>query len=328
MLRGAVLITGGAGFIGSHLADALSAMGGIDRVVVLDDLSSGSMKNLSACKATGKLCFVRGDVRDKELVRRLIEEHNINYIFHEAAIVGVPISVDHPEATNDVNVNGTLAVLEASMDADVERLVMASSCVIYGDAEHFPIKEEEPPRPKSPYGASKLAAEAYWIAFHRTYDLKTVALRYFNVYGPRQKGGNYGGVITAFISNVLNNRPPEIYGDGEQTRDFVHVRDVVKANILAASVKNAIGEVFNIGSGVETSVNELCELVLEITGKQDLKPVFKPPRKGDIRRSWADISKARAVLGYEPEVSLRDGLIELIALVRSRAQHVRPTLRP
>jgi len=328
LLKGAVLITGGAGFIGSHLADALSVMEDVERVVVVDDLSSGSMKNLLACRATGKLCFVRGDIRDEELMRKLVEEHDINYVFHEAAVVGVPASVDDPWRTNDVNVNGTLAVLRAAMDADVERLVMASSCVVYGEAERFPISEEEPPRPKSPYGASKLAAEAYWLTFHKTYGLKTVALRYFNVYGPRQRTGEYGGVIMTFISNVLNNRSPEIYGDGEQTRDFVHVRDVVKANILAAERENAIGEVFNIGSGIETSVNELCRLVLELTGREDLEPICKPPREGDIRRSWADISKARAVLGYEPEVSLRDGLIELIALVRSRAQHVRPTLRP
>jgi len=317
MLKGAVLITGGAGFIGSHLADALSLMEDVERIVVLDDLSSGSIRNLSACEATGKLCFVRGDIRDKELVRNLIEEHGIDYIFHEAAIVGVPISLDDPVATNDVNVNGTLALLEAAMDADVKRLVMASSCVVYGEAENFPISEEEPPRPKSPYGASKLAAEAYWMVFHKAYELKTVALRYFNVYGPRQRGGEYGGVITSFISNVLNGQPPEIYGDGEQTRDFVHVRDVVKANILAAERENAVGEVFNIGSGTETSVNELCELVLKLMGREDMEPVYGPPREGDIRRSWADISKARAVLGYEPEVSLEDGLRELIEVMRA-----------
>ncbi len=317
MLRGVALITGGAGFIGSHLADRLAQLDGIERVIVLDDLSSGSLDNLSACSRTGKLVFVRGDIRDQALISRLLEEHGVNLVFHEAAIVGVPVSTRDPVGTNDVNVGGTLSILMAALKADVERLVMASSCVVYGEAKRFPISEDEPPRPISPYGASKLAAEAYWMAFHETYGLKTVALRYFNVYGPRQKPGEYGGVISIFISRVLAGQPPEIFGDGEQTRDFVHVSDVVEANLLAAEKASAVGEVFNVGSGVETSINRLAQMVLELTGRPDLEPVHGPPREGDIRRSWADISKARRVLGYQPRVSLEEGLRQLIERARA-----------
>jgi len=231
--------------------------------------------------------------------------------------VGVELSKDDPWGVHDVNVGGTLSVLRAALKADLKRLVLASSCVVYGEAENFPISEDEPPRPKSPYGASKLAAEAYWRAFHEIYGLKTVALRYFNVYGPRQRGDEYGGVISKFISRVLGGLPPEIYGDGKQTRDFVHVRDVVKANLLAASEPNAVGEVFNIGSGKEITIYELAKTILELADMADLEPVYGPPRPGDIRRSWADIGKARAVLGYEPEVQLEDGLRELLNMARA-----------
>ena len=176
-----------------------------------------------------------------------------------------------------------------------------------------------PPRPISPYGASKLAAEAYWLAFHEAYGLKTVVLRYFNVYGPRQRPGIYGSVILNTIGRVLKGLPPVIYGDGKQTRDFIHISDVVRATLLAAEKSSAIGQVINVGSGIETTVEELIELILELTGRTDLKPIYKPPRKGDIRRSWADISKARALLGYEPKVSLEQGLRELIEHVAGGA---------
>jgi len=312
MLRGVALVTGGAGFIGSHLAEALANLTGVETVVVVDDLSNGSLKNLEACRRTGKLIFIRGDVRDEALMRKVLNDYSVDYVFHHAAKVSVSDSVKDPLTTESVNVGATLAVLKVAMDFDIKRLVLASSCVIYGEAKNLPISEEEPPRPKSPYGVSKMASEAYWILAHELYGLKTVALRYFNVYGPRQRPGEYGGVISSFISRVLKGLPPIIYGDGEQTRDFVHVGDVVKANLLAASKPRVIGEALNIASGHEVSINELARLVLRLAGLEGLRPEHGPPRPGDIRRSWADISKARRMLGYEPEVSLEEGIRELL----------------
>ena len=312
MLRGVALVTGGAGFIGSHLAETLANLVGVETVVVVDDLSNGSLKNLEVCRRTGKLIFIHGDVRDETLMRKVLNDYGVDYIFHHAARVSVSDSVKDPLTTESVNVGGTLAVLKVAMDFDIKRLVLASSCVIYGEAKNLPISEEEPPRPKSPYGVSKMASEAYWILAHELYGLKTVALRYFNVYGPRQRPGEYGGVISSFVSRVLKGLPPIVYGDGEQTRDFVHVRDVVKANLLAASKPRAIGEVFNIASGREISINELARLVLRLAGLRALRPKHGPPRPGDIRRSWADISKARKLLGYEPKVGLEEGIRELL----------------
>lgn len=312
MLRGVALVTGGAGFIGSHLAEALVNLAGVEAVVVVDDLSNGSLRNLEACRRTGKLVFVRGDVRDEALIRKVLGDYSVDYVFHHAARVSVSNSVRDPLTTESVNVGGTLSVLKAAMDFDIKRLVLASSCVIYGEARSLPIREEEPPKPRSPYGVSKMASEAYWMLVHELYGLKTVALRYFNVYGPRQRPGEYGGVISSFISRALKGLPPIIYGDGEQTRDFVHVRDVVKANLLAASKPRAIGEVFNIASGREISINELARLVLRLAGLRALRPKHGPPRPGDIRRSWADISKARKLLGYEPKVGLEEGIRELL----------------
>ncbi|RLI07326.1 hypothetical protein DRO32_04060, partial [Candidatus Bathyarchaeota archaeon] len=247
MLGGTILVTGGAGFIGSHLVDALVGLEGVEKVVVIDDLSYGRMEHLAGALETGKLEFLRGDITEEETVVKVFREHRIDYVFHEAALVGVRLSMDDPWDVHRVNVGGSLAILRAVMDldADVERLILASSCVVYGEAGRFPIREEDEARPKSPYGASKLAAEAYWTAFHRAYGLRTVVLRYFNVYGPRQRPGEYGGVISSFISRVVEGEPPIIYGDGEQTRDFVHVRDVVEPNILAALKEGAVGEVFN-----------------------------------------------------------------------------------
>ena len=312
MLRGVALVTGGAGFIGSHLAETLANLVGVETVVVVDDLSNGSLKNLEVCRRTGKLIFIHGDVRDETLMRKVLNDYGVDYIFHHAARVSVSDSVKDPLTTESVNVGGALAVLKAAMDFDIKRLVLASSCVIYGKAKNLPISEEEPPRPMSPYGVSKMASEAYWILAHELYGLKTVALRYFNVYGPRQRPGEYGGVISSFVSRVLKGLPPIVYGDGEQTRDFVHVRDVVKANLLAASKLRVIGEALNIASGREVSINELAGLVLRLAGLEGLRPEHGPPRPGDIRRSWADISKARRLLSYEPEISLEEGVRELL----------------
>jgi len=313
MIRGVALVTGGAGFIGSHLAETLASIDGIEAVVVIDDLSSGSFSNLEACRRTGKLVFIRGDVRDENLVRKALEEYGVEYVFHHAAKVSVPSSIEDPLTTESVNVGGSLAVLKAAMHSDVKRLILASSCVIYGEASNFPIGEEEPPRPKSPYGVSKLASEAYWMLAHELYGLKTVALRYFNVYGPRQRMDKYGGVISLFVYRALRGLPPVIYGDGKQTRDFIHVRDVVRANLLAASRNRVIGEVINIASGHEISINELAMLVLSLTGLENLRPKYGSPQPGDIRRSWADISKARELLGFEPQISLEEGIKELMA---------------
>jgi len=314
MLRGVALVTGGAGFIGSHLAEALASLTEVEAVIVIDDLSNGSLENLKTCKRTGKLIFIHGDVRNEVLMRKVLNEYCVDYVFHHAARVSVSDSVRNPLMTESVNVGGTLVVLRAAMDFDIKRLVLASSCVIYGEAKNLPISEDEPPRPKSPYGVSKMTSEFYWMLAHELYGLKTVALRYFNVYGPRQKPGEYGGVISSFVSRAIRGLPPKIYGDGEQTRDFVHVSDVVQANLLAASRSVAIGEVFNIGSGREVTIKELADLVLRLTGLKKLKPEYGPPRPGDIRRSWANIEKAKRMLGFEPKTSLEKGIRELIRL--------------
>jgi len=310
MMRGysKVLVTGGAGFIGSHLVDRLLKDG--FEVHVIDDLSTGKLENVAHYQGKENFHFIKGDIRDFDLIKKTVKD--IDAAFHEAALVSVLRSVKNPLYTNEVNVIGTLNLLKACLGSGVKCFIYGSSTAIYGDAEDLPIKEDSIPKPISPYAVSKLAAENYVNVFHKVYGLKTVCLRYFNVYGPRQTYGPYSGAITIFINRLLSNQPPIIYGDGEQTRDFTEVRDIVDANMLALEKHNAVGQVFNIATGVPTTINSLAELLQKIMGKTELKAIYKNQRPGDIRHSYADISKVRKMLGYEPKIGLREGLTKLV----------------
>jgi UDP-glucose 4-epimerase len=277
-------------------------------VVVLDNLRSGSLENVSQHAGSRNFKFVRGDIRDARLVRDLVSD--VDYVVHLAALTSVSESVMDSALTLDINVNGTLNLLRACVDLGARRFVYSSSCAVYGNAEKLPIREDYPAKPESPYGASKLKAENLVQKYHEDYGLETVCLRYFNVYGPRQAFSGYSGVITQFLDRINKSLPLTIFGDGEQTRDFVYVQDVVEANLLALKCARAFGEVFNIGTGVATSINQLANALLEIAEK-NLKIVHSEARKGDIRHSVADITKAREKLGYNPEVPLKEGLRKL-----------------
>ena len=292
-----VLVTGGAGFVGSHLVEALVEE---NDVVVLDDLSTGSRSHLPA-EAT----LVEGDVRDDAALERAARD--VDLIYHQAAIVSVERTVDSPRATNRTNLDGSLAVLERARIEDA-RVVLASSAAIYGEPTEVPVAETAPADPLSPYGVQKLAADEYAARYEALYDLPTVSLRYFNVYGPRQRGP-YSGVISAFFSKANAGEPLTVDGDGKQTRDFVYVDDVVRANLLAAET-TAVGEAFNVASGERASIRELAETVRELTGTS-VPIVHGEPRPGDVRHSVADLTKSTEVLGYEPRVDLIDGLNSL-----------------
>jgi nucleoside-diphosphate-sugar epimerase len=304
-----VLVTGGAGFIGSHVSEALVSKGYV--VGVLDNLATGEMANISGLVDSGKVVFHAGDLRDFETVARIVSQYEA--IVHQAALVSVTRSVEDPLTTNAVNITGTLNVLKAAVDAKISRFLYASSSSVYGEAETLPKVEAMPTLPISPYGVSKLGGENYCRAFARVYGLRTVSLRYFNVYGPRQKYGPYSGVIPTFIKSVQNGEPPVIYGDGEQTRDFTFVADVVQANLLAIEKDMNPGEVLNVANGNKTSVTQLGELIALTMGRSDLRPVYAASRKGDIRASYADISKARRVLGYEPKFPIEKGIAEVVS---------------
>ncbi len=299
-----VLVTGGAGFIGSHLVDRLIKDG--YEVVVLDNFFSGKTRNIKHHLDSRRFYLVKGDVRNSEDVKEAIR--NVNAVFHLAAIVSVPMSIKNPLLVNDVNVRGTLNLLEASLKVHVERFIYASSCAVYGEANSLPINEHHPTSPISPYAASKLAAEYYCKVFYENNGLKTLCLRYFNVYGPRQVEGSYSGVITRFIGRLKQGKPPIIYGDGEQTRDFVHVNDIVEANMLALNRQRSVGEVINVGTGKPTAINELANLLKEFFDQAHVKSVYTAPRKGDIRNSYADISKAERMLGYKPKITMEERL--------------------
>jgi UDP-glucose 4-epimerase len=300
-----VLVSGGAGFIGSHLVDRL--LGDGFEVVVLDNLYGGRVENVKQHIGEGGFRFVRGDVRDSGLVKELVR--GVDAVFHLAALVSVPESFEDPVLTNDVNVGGTLNLLRACVGSDVRRFVYASSCAVYGNAESLPTKENGRLRPISPYAVSKLAAESYVRVFYEVFGLETVCLRYFNVFGPRQVHSQYSGVMTQFLKNLKENRSLVIFGDGEQTRDFVHVKDVVEANLLALKRDGIAGETFNIATGVPTTITQLARILIEVTRK-NVKLEHSEPRKGDIKHSYADISEAKKKLQFIPNVSLREGLEE------------------
>ncbi len=300
-----LVVTGGAGFIGSNLVRELSEN---NLVIVIDDLSSGYLENIKDLINTKKINFIKGSVTNYKLLKKTFR--NVDYVFHQAAITSVPKSIQDPFTSNNVNVNGTLNVLVASKDNNVKKVVFASSCSVYGDSSLLPKKEDMVAFPVSPYSVSKLIGEYYCRIFTNIYGLKTASLRYFNVYGPRQDPkGDYAAVIPRFISTVLNNKSPIIYGDGEQTRDFVYVKDIVNANIIAADRNKT--NIFNIASGKQISIYDLAKLIMKITGK-NLELVYKKSRIGDIIHSSADISKAKNILGYKPKFPLNIGLKETI----------------
>lgn len=303
-----ILVTGGAGFIGSHLVDRLTEEG--YEVVVLDNFFSGNLENIKQHLKSGMVHLVKGDVIVSDNVKEAIR--NVDAVFHLAAIVSVPLSLENPLLVNDVNVKGTLTLLEASLKADVKWFTYASSCAVYGEVDRLPIDERCPPSPISTYAVSKLAAECYCKVFCENYGLDTLGLRYFNVYGPRQAGDSYSGVIKQFIDRLKHRRPPIIYGDGQQTRDFVHVKDVVEANVLALKCQRGAGEVINVGTAKSTTINQLANLLIGFSGQARLEPVFREPREGDIRNSYADIEKAEKMLGYKPKITLKKGLEMLL----------------
>jgi UDP-glucose 4-epimerase len=296
------LVTGGAGFIGSHIAEQLVRDG--RDVRILDNFSTGRRENIAAF--ADRVALIKADIRDLPAVREAVRGAEV--VFHQAALGSVPRSLDDPASTNAVNVTGTLNVLIAAKDAGVKRVIYASSSSVYGDSSEFPQREDHATRPVSPYAASKLAAEHYVVAFSKSYGLQTVALRYFNVFGPRQDPTSiYAAVIPRFITELIENRPLTIHGDGKQSRDFSYVANVVSANLLAAKAKEVSGQVFNIAAGKSISVRSLAQRLCEIMGKE-FKAEYTPPRPGDVHRSCADISKAQRALGYAPTVSFEEGL--------------------
>lgn len=302
-----VLVTGGAGFIGSHLVDELVKLG--CHITVLDDFSNGLEENLADACASGDVRIVRGTVEDYSLVQSLVGESEV--IFHQAAL-NLLRSVESPVHDLLVNATGTLNMLTSMKEADKECvMVFASTGSVYGEPQYSPQDEDHPLRPVSPYGVSKLVAEQYVLLWHHLFGVKTVALRYYNVYGPRQNYGPKGGVVSIFIDHVMHGQPPIIEGTGNQERCFTFVEDVVRANLLAATTEAAWGRVYNIGTTETTTIRALADIVLKI-GKSKLQPLFAPPRVGDIDMFRPDISRARKYLGYSPTVKIRDGLQKTI----------------
>jgi UDP-glucose 4-epimerase len=296
------LVTGGAGFIGSNTVDELVRRG--HSVVVLDDFSSGKEDNLAEIR--NKITFIKGSITDIEVVRKAM--HEAEYVLHLAARTSVPRSVKDPIETNKINIDGTLNVLVAAKELKIKRVVFAASSSAYGETPTLPKIETMQPQPISPYGVTKYVGELYGQTFGRCYGLENVALRYFNIFGPRQDPGSpYSGVLAKFCTAFLEDTQPVVFGDGEQTRDFTYVENAVQANLLACEAPNVSGKVFNVGVGGRVSLNEVLRTLGKVTGKP-LEAKYDPPRDGDIRDSQADISQAREYLGYDPQVSFEEGL--------------------
>ena len=306
------LVTGGAGFIGSSLAEALLAQG--DTVRILDDFSSGRKSNIAGLK--GKLDVVEGTITDEATVQRAMQ--GVEIVFHEAAIPSVPRSIERPQACMLANVQGTTVVLDVARRAGVRRVVFAASSSAYGDTPTLPKVETMAPMPKSPYAVSKLAAEQLMKCFAELYGVETVSLRYFNVFGPRQDPtSQYAAVIPNFVTAALSGEKPTVFGDGEQTRDFCFIENVVRANILAATTKKKLtGEVVNIACGERITLNQLIAIIGETVGKK-IEATYAAARAGDVRDSLASIDAAKSLLGYEPTVLVREGLSRTIAALRA-----------
>jgi len=302
-LSGIAMVTGGAGFIGSHIAAALVANGA--RVRIIDDLSTGYRENVN--EVGGDVDFVHASLADENALRKTLED--VELVFHEAAIPSVPRSVENPRQTHIASVDATFSLLDAARKMKVRRIVYAASSSAYGDQPILPKVEDMLPDPLSPYAVAKLVGEYYCRVFSRVYGLETVSLRYFNVFGPRQDpSSQYSGVISRFIAALLSGEQPVIYGDGEQSRDFTYIANVVDANLKAAETTKGIGTVINVANGVRITLNELLKEVKELTGKTDIAVEYRAPRAGDVLHSLADTTRARELLGFEPRVGLREGL--------------------
>lgn len=306
-LTGIALVTGGAGFIGSHIAAALAAAGA--RVRIIDDLSTGYRENLD--EISREIDFVHASLADESSLRKALE--NVELVFHEAAIPSVPRSIEDPRQTHIASVESTFSLLLASRDMKVRRVVYAASSSAYGDQPTLPKVENMLPEPLSPYAVAKLVGEHYCQVFTRVYGLETVSLRYFNVFGPRQDpSSHYSGVISRFIGDLLGGGRPVIYGDGEQSRDFTYIDNVVDANLKAAESVGGVGKVINVANGERISLNQLLDELKNLTGKSDVVADYKEPRAGDVKHSLADITLARELLGFEPRIDLRTGLQQTI----------------
>jgi UDP-glucose 4-epimerase len=296
------LVTGGAGFIGSHIVDALLKKGW--QVGVIDDLSTGHMANLAHVK--DRIAFYQGDIQDQELLKTSAKGCDV--IFHQAAVVSVSKSIEAPVASALINDIGTLCVLETARKRGIKKVILASSCAVYGDDPTLPKNEDMPLKPQSPYAVQKLTGELYARLYNRLYGMEIVCLRYFNVFGPRQDSSSpYSGVISIFIAKALSKKTPVIYGDGNQYRDFVFVKDIVSANLLAAESDHKRLCIYNVGTGNTVSVNQLWEKICRVTGVE-IQPTYAPKRPGDILESVADIEKATANLGFKPAYSFEGGL--------------------
>ena len=297
-----VLVTGGAGFIGSHLVDELAKN---NHVVILDDFSSGEQENIVHHAGKGNVEIITGDIRDKDLLFNIAK--NIDVVYH-LAVQCLRVSIKNPDVTHEVNVTGTLNLLKASLENSVKRFIYVSSSEVYGTALHVPMNEIHTCEPTTVYGASKLAGELYALAYFRTYGLESMVVRPFNTYGPREHlQGVYGEVIPRFVLRILNNMPPVIFGDGTHTRDFTYVSDTVKGIVMASECDSMIGQAVNIARGREVSINELAVMIANKLGKKDIKPVYEQKRPGDVIRHYADISKAKKLFDYSPEIDIEKG---------------------
>ena len=305
------LVTGGAGFIGSNIAAYLVEKG--DQVRILDNFSSGRWDNIEGLPDSVEV--IDGDIRDYWTVARAVE--GVDYVLHQAALPSVPRSVKNPLTSNAVNIDGTLNVLEAAKNAGVKKLVYASSSSVYGESEELPKHEEMPPSPLSPYAVTKITCEYYCRVYWELYRFPTVSLRYFNIFGPHQDpASEYAAVVPRFITALLEGRPPTVYGDGEQSRDFTYIDNCVQANILAATNDRIVGAHFNVACGGQFTLNELLDKLRTIIGVQ-IKAKYDPPRQGDIRHSFATIDKL-AKFGYQPAVGFEEGLRKTVEFFRSR----------
>ncbi len=313
MISRKALVIGGAGFIGSHIVDEL-----LDRKIetfVIDNLSTGSLENLKQHDGNNLLHIIIGDA--KNIDKLMSGVYDIDVVFHEAAIASITRSISEPMVVHDVNVNMSLEIMNFCVAHKVRRLVFASSAAVYGVLKGK-ASEESVCRPYSPYGATKLAVEDYLSAYYHTYGLETVALRYFNVFGPRQKLNDYSGVITVFINQLMNKQTPTIFGDGLQTRDFINVKDIVQANMLCMDSKNAVGEMFNVATGNPTSILELLLTIKSATGTENIPHKFDPPRPGDVKFGLANTEKIMEAIGFRPKITVSDGLADVVKHIQSK----------
>jgi len=304
---GLSLITGGAGFIGSNMVRFLLDKG--QKVRVLDNFETGKRENLT--EVAGRIELIEGDIRDIDTVRRAVAGADV--VYHLAALGSVPRSVEDPAMSHDVNVNGIVNMLIASRDAKVKRFVFSSSSSVYGQSKVLPQHEGLPLAPISPYGATKAAGEIYCRAFYETYGLQTISLRYYNVFGPRQDPtSQYAAAIPLFVSALMRDKSPTIFDDGEQSRGFTYIDNVMQANWLSANVKRTQGEAVNISTKDAVTVNTVVNVIKKFLGKENIKPVYAPPRPGDIKQSLADVKRAKEIIGYEPFISFEEGITKAI----------------